>query len=104
MNEITYQQIERKINNVEHPEIASTLKELGMIKDVILNEEENTISVTLVLPMMTIPVEIRDMLVNLIVQALRQLGTTYNLKIYLAEMNDEQREKFFSLSKQNWKL
>ena len=100
----TQSDLENIIHQIEHPEIASTLNELGMIGDTNVNHEAKTISVTLVLPMMTIPIEIRDMLINSIAEVLKQKASGYKLKISFAQMNDKQRMNFFSLSKQNWKL
>ena len=98
------QKLINSIHRIEHPEIACTLKELGMIGNIEFNSNENSISVVLNLPMMTIPIQIRDMLINSIVDALKQKASGTKLKISLAEMNDEQRRNFFLLSKQNWKL
>jgi len=104
VEQITQDKLIDIIHHIEHPEIASTLKELGMIGEININNDEKSISVTLILPMMTIPIEIRDMLINSIAEALKQKVSGYKLKISLDQMNDEQRNKFFVLSKQNWKL
>ncbi len=97
------QELINSIHSIEHPEIASTLNELGMIGNIEFDNEENSISVILNLPMMTIPIQIRDMLINSIVEALKQKASGTKLKISLAQMTDEQRRNFFFLSKQNWK-
>lgn len=104
MEQITQDELIDIIHHIEHPEIANTLKELGMIGEININNDEKSISVTLVLPMMTIPIEIRDMLINSIADTLKQKVSGYKLKISLDQMNDEHRNKFFVLSKQNWKL
>jgi len=104
MEQEKQQELINSIHSIEHPEIASTLKELGMIGNIEFDNKENSISVILNLPMMSIPIQIRDMLINSIVEALKGKVPGTKLKISLAEMNDEQRQNFFSLSKQNWKL
>ncbi len=99
---ITKEEVEKLIKGVEHPEIACTLEELGMIDNVEFDEETKQGKFTLVLPMLNIPVQIRDMILNSISEAVK--GKVSKLKVALAEMTEEQREKFFSLSKANWKL
>ncbi len=101
---MTQNELVETIHNIEHPEIANTLNELGMIGDVNINHEEKSISVTLVLPMMSIPIEIRDMLINSIAEGIKQNAKGYKLKIALGQMDEKTRTKFFVLSKQNWKL
>ena len=104
MKEINNSDLEKILSKVEHPEIANTLSELGMIGNTDINVDEKIIMVTLVLPMLTIPIEIRDMLIKLIVNAHKQEVSGYKLKIALAEMNEKQKMNFFSLSKENRKL
>lgn len=104
MLQITQNELVDVIHGIEHPEIANTLKELGMIGDITINKEENSISVTLVLPMMTIPISIKEMLINSIANGIREKAKGSKLKISLAKMNEEQRINFMNLSKQNWKL
>ncbi len=104
MKEINKLELEKILSKVEHPEIANSLTELGMIGDSDINIDEKIIKVTLVLPMLTIPIEIRDMLINSIASALKQKISGYKLKIAITEMNDAEKMNFFSLSEQNWKL
>jgi len=104
VEQMSQNELVETIRSIEHPEIANTLNELGMIGDINQNHEEKTISVTLVLPMMTIPIEIRDMLINSIAEGIKQKAKGYKLKISLDQMEEETKQKFFVLSKQNWKL
>ncbi len=90
------------INNVEHPEIANTLNELGMLDEIDLDDETRVVSLTLLLPMLNIPVSVRDMILNSIAAAIKNKGS--KLSVSFAVMNEEQRQHFFSLSKKNWKL
>ncbi len=99
---VTQQEIENIMNSVEHPEIANTLDELGMLRDIKLDAETGAVSFTLVLPMLNIPVEIRDMILNSLGVALK--GKATKMSVELAEMTEEERTKFFSLSQANWKL
>ena len=90
------------INNVNHPEIANTLDELGMIDEIDLDDETKVVSLTLLLPMLNIPVSVRDMILNSIAAAIKDKGS--KLSVSFAVMNEEQRQHFFSWSKKNWKL
>ncbi len=90
------------INNVEHPEIANTLDELGMLDEIDFDDETKVVSLTLVLPMLNIPVSVRDMILNSIAAAIKNKGS--KLSVSFDVMNEEQRQHFFSLSKKNWKL
>ncbi len=99
---ITQQEIEQIMKNVEHPEIANTLDELGMLRDIKLDNETGAVSFTLVLPMLTIPVEIRDMILNSLGAALK--GKATKMSVEIAEMTEDERTKFFGLSQANWKL
>ncbi len=99
---ITKEEVEEIIRNVEHPEIACTLGELGMIGNLEFDATAREGKFTLVLPMLNIPVQIRNMILNSIGTALGSKVT--KMRVSLAEMNDVQREKFFALSKANWKL
>jgi len=90
------------INNVEHPEIASTLSELGIIGDINFDEETKVISMTLNLPMLNIPATVKNMILNSIAAEIKIKGS--KLSVSFTVMNEEQRQHFFSLSKKNWKL
>ena len=90
------------INNVEHPEIANTLDELGMLDEIDFDDETKVVSLTLVLPMLNIPVSVRDMILNSIAAVIKDKGS--KLSVSFGVMNEWQRQHFFSLSKKNWKL
>ena len=90
------------INNVQHPEIANTLNELEMIDKIDFDDATKIISLTLRLPMLNIPVSVRDMILNSIAAEIKNKGS--KLSVSFAVMNEEQRQHFFSLSKKNWKL
>jgi metal-sulfur cluster biosynthetic enzyme len=90
------------INNVEHPEIANTLSELGMLGDINFDEETKIISFTLNLPMLNIPVAVKNMILNNIKWAIGEKAS--KLEVQFVAMSEEQRQHFFSLSQKNWKL
>lgn len=94
------QEIRQALAQIRHPEIANTLVDLGMLKDVIV--EGNKVSLTLLLPFMGIPIQIKDYLVHSIHEALARLDASPEVELNLAEMNDEERAKFFRMAQEGW--
>jgi metal-sulfur cluster biosynthetic enzyme len=91
--------IHQAIGQVMHPEINRTLVELGMVKDIALKDDEVTL--TLVLPLLGIPVLVKDYLVNSLRQAVTKLGAKVEIRI--AEMNQEERLAFLAMGQESWK-
>lgn len=98
-SEITREEVFKRLNNIEHPEIAATLIDLGMILDVTVNKEN--ISIALALPTLDIPELVKSALVQSIRNALPEVGLKTSFEFF--EMTPEAREKFFALSRANWK-
>jgi ATP-binding protein involved in chromosome partitioning len=94
------QEIRQALAEVRHPEIANTLADLGMLKDVVV--EGNKVSLTLLLPVMGIPIQIKDYLVHSIYEALARLDASPEVELNLAEMNDEERAKFSKMAQEAW--
>jgi len=92
---------------VTHLEIDNTLVELGMVKpeDIAIeydkDKEKEVVVLTLRLPVMSIPVEVRDYLIQHLYIAVTSVG--YGLNVHITEMNEAQRQHFFALAQQNWK-
>jgi len=95
----TQDEIRAIIDKIEHPEIAVTLTELGMIIDVAVSG--NTVNVAMALPMMGIPDVVRNALVQSIQEPMAELGLELNVQFF--EMTPEVRDNFFTLSRANWK-
>jgi ATP-binding protein involved in chromosome partitioning len=93
-------EIRQALAEVRHPEIASTLVDLGMLKDIIV--ENKKVTLTLALPLMGIPTEVKDYLINSIHQALANLDASLEGDVKLAEMNPEERTKFLAMAKEGW--
>jgi metal-sulfur cluster biosynthetic enzyme len=93
------QKIIHTISQIEHPEINSTLVDLGMVKDI--QVEGNKVSLKLVLPMIGIPPVIRDFMINRLKQAVSDQGAA--LDVTLAEMTPKERQRFFTMEQQNWR-
>lgn len=72
-----------------------------MIKDVDVSPDNQQISLTLVLPVLGIPEEIRYYLVNSLTQAAQAVGV--ELSCNLAEMNAEERQFFMEKAQRLWR-
>lgn len=90
--------VEAAVETVTHPEIDATLVDLGMIDDVTLEDE--TASVTLALPMLNIPDQVKKVLVGRLREAVEGTGAAFEAEITV--MSDAQRERFFELETENW--
>jgi hypothetical protein len=98
---ITKEDILQAIHKVEHPEIKATLFELGMIRDVDVSPDSRQISVTLLLPMLGIPEEVRRYLAGSLIQAAQAIGAKLSYKV--AEMNPEERRLFMEKAQRLWR-
>lgn len=94
------EEIRRALSEVKHPEIDSTLVDLGMINNIVVKGKD--VSVTLKLPFMEIPAQVKDYLVNSISQALSNLDDSLKAEIPLAPMSQDDRMNFISMAKANW--
>ena len=89
----------RAVEHVEHPEIASTLGDLGMILDVSI--QGSTATVAVALPIMGIPEAIKNTLIDRIRQQVYELGL--QLAVEFFEMNEEVRNQFLTIARAKWK-
>jgi len=96
---ITREDVLQAIEKVEHPEIAATLIELGMILDVAVSG--NSVNVAMALPMLGIPEAVRNALVYSIQKPIEKLGLQMQVQFF--EMTPEVRDKFFAISQARWK-
>ncbi len=101
MTEVTQEAIVAAINKVEHPEIASPLVDLGMVRDIIYSPDEKRVTLTLVLPFLGIPQAVRDYLINSLARAIQQFGM--DLYVNLAEMTPQEREAFMAKERSLWR-
>ncbi len=97
---VSEQDIHQALAQVRHPEIARTLVDLGMLKDIIVGS--NKVALTLALPLMEIPTQIRDYLVHSIREALAKLDASLEVEIKIAEMSQEERTKFLKMAREGW--
>ena len=96
---ISEEDVHQAIGQVMHPEISRTFVELGMVRDIALRGDEVTL--TLVLPFLGIPASIKDYIVNSLRQAVMKSGA--EVKIRIAEMNQEERLAFLAMEQEAWK-
>jgi hypothetical protein len=90
------------INHVEHPAIAASLVDLGMVRDVEYKPEDQSVTLTLVLPVYNILEHVRDYMVNSLYLAIQDAGG--ELKgVSLAQMTDEERQRFLQMEQENWR-
>jgi metal-sulfur cluster biosynthetic enzyme len=87
------------IRQVEHPEISSSLVDLGMVQDIKVTGDK--VSLKLVLPFLGIPAAIRDYMTRSLRQAVASQGA--ELEVELAEMTPAERQRFFMLEQRNWR-
>ncbi len=99
---VTENSIHLAIQQVEHPAIASSLVDLGMIRDIVYTCEDKTVSLSLVLPVLNIPQNVRDYMVNSLYQALKSVDVELT-EVNLAQMTEEERQVFLALEQQNWR-
>jgi len=90
------------INSVEHPAIAASLVDLGMVRDVEYQPEDQGVTLTLALPFANILEHVRDYMVNSLFLAIQGAGG--ELKgVNLALMTDEERQTFLQKEQENWR-
>ncbi len=99
---LTLEAIQEAVSKVEHPEIAATLMELGMLRGFAYNAEENEFSFTLVVPFMGIPQTVRDYMINAVAQAAHALGVE-KFRVTVEPMNAEERARFVEMEHSKWR-
>ena len=90
--------IKEDLKKIEHPEIAHTLFDLGMIKNIDI--KENKVILTLKVPMLDIP--IKDYLINDIKNAVKKEDENVEVEINVEEMSGDERAKFMRMAQENW--
>ena len=88
----TSEQVLDALRQVMHPEMKHNLVELGMIKDVVVNE--GGVALSLMLPFKEVP--IKDDLVRLVQQKVKSLDSGLEVEINLAEMSQQERTAFMT--------
>jgi Mrp family chromosome partitioning ATPase len=89
-------QVQKALREVKHPESGHSLMELGMIRDIRVDDKQVTF--TVVLPFMDVPV--KDQIVNEARSAVKRLPGVGRVAIGLAEMTQKERTHFMSFSRE----
>lgn len=100
MKKFSQEDINKALSKVMHPEIRYSLVDLGLIKEVVV--EENMVSLILNLPFLEIP--IKDYLIQIIKETLINLGKDVEVEIKLGQMNQRERDEFMKKAKEGWKF
>ena len=89
------------LEKVEHPAIATTLLDLGMLRD---HEVaiDGKVSLTLVLPFPSVPTNVRNHLINSLALAAKPAGGELT-KVDLAYMSEDELRIFLAKEQQNWR-
>lgn len=96
---VSLQDVENALGGVMHPAINSSLLDLGIARDIEFDGSEATL--TLALPALNIPAGITNYMIDSLTETLEEIGV--GIKINIREMNDEERQNFFSMEQENWK-
>ncbi len=97
--QITREEILDQLKSVEHPEIAASLVDLGMILDVVV--KQNTAKIAIALPMINIPQTVTNAILHSINGSIQKLGL--EIKPEFFEMTPDVRDNFFTTARANWK-
>ncbi len=89
------------LEKVEHPAIATTLLDLGMLRDIAVTSDLKA-TLTMVLPFPSIPDNVRDYMVNNLTAAAKSAGGELT-KVEMAVMNEAERQNFLTKEQQNWR-
>ena len=89
------------IERVEHPAIATTLLDLGIIRDTQVSPDGN-VTLTLALPFPNIPDHIRDYIVNSLAAAAESVGGEL-IGVKLIVMNEGELQNFLTKEQQHWR-
>jgi len=95
------QNILAALEKVEHPAIAATLLDLGMIRDIEI-DQDGKISLVLVFPFPNIPDNIRNYIVNSLAAAANSAGGELQ-KAGLALMTEGEVQDFLAKENTNWR-
>ena len=94
---IDLNEVYKLVKDVGHPAIDHTLFDLGIIKEV--DVEENIVSVVFAFPFPNIPIE--DQLVGSVAAPLVEKGMDFKYRVDL--MSEEEKSKFLKMETEAWK-
>ena len=95
------QNIIDSLEKVEHPAIATTLLDLGMLRDIAVTSDLKA-TLTMVLPFPSIPNNVRSYMVSSLTAAAKSTGGELT-KVDMAVMNESERQNFLTKEQRNWR-
>lgn len=91
------EKVREVLAKVKHPAIDCSLIDLGIVKDITV--EEDKVNITVAFPFPNIP--IGDQLVRSVQEPLEKFGL--DVKVKTTVMNQEEVEKFLKIEEENWR-
>jgi len=91
--------IRQVVAEIKHPAIDRTLVDLGVVKDITV--KGNKVLVTMALPFPGIPTQVRDYLVNSVVEQIKKMDL--EVEVDLTIMNQEELQAFLDMEQESWK-
>ncbi len=98
-NEKSEEDIRQVVAEIKHPAIDRTLVDLGIVKEITVNG--NKVLVTMALPFPGIPTQVKDYLVNSVVEQIKKLDV--EVEVDLTIMNQEELQAFLDMEQESWK-
>ncbi len=98
MSELTEEAVRKVLEQVRHPAIDRTLHELGILKDIAV--EDGKVTITLAFPFPGIP--IAELLVKIVRAPVEELGAEVEVKTTV--MTAEELQAFLAMEQEAWKL
>ncbi|NDJ75276.1 MAG: hypothetical protein GYB65_03365 [Chloroflexi bacterium] len=99
---LSHDDVVQIISEVEHPEIACGLVELGMVHQIEFKPDAGEVTLVLATPVMNIPQQVRDYMIASLYHAL-QAHDIELTQVGLAVMSESQRQQFFAQARANWR-
>ncbi len=91
--------IRQVVAEIKHPAIDRTLVDLGVVKGITV--KGNKVLVTMALPFPGIPTQVRDYLVNSVVEQIKKLDVEVEVDVTI--MNQEELQAFLDMEQESWK-
>ena len=98
-NEKSEEDIRQVVAEIKHPAIDRTLVDLGVVKEITV--KGNKVLVTMALPFPGIPTQVKDYLVNSVVEQIKKLDV--EVEVDLTIMNQEELQAFLDMEQESWK-
>jgi len=98
MGEISEEKVRNAVAQVRHPAIDRTLMELGILKDITV--EDDKVIITLAFPFPGIP--IRELLVESVREPVEEMGAKVEVKTTV--MTAEELQAFLAMEQEAWGL